>query len=201
MPKKKCTERKPEAALGDLEPEGTHKHSQPLATSLGGTPVVAMPKYNPYARAYATIQEPSEASTPLRQSYEDLQPEARGPGSDEWRKADKLRADLTNHYNSLREDERYNEEYKSRTAWAEYEETHAQVEQLATEARQKMLRSADVLERMSIPTPELEGLLTKDTDKLLLRAHERSRIEGMLNWAEKQAEKSPFKRPSRHSEG
>ena len=75
---------------------------------------------------------------------------------------------------------------------SKYEETRAQVGQLAPEARVKMLRSAKGRERMSIPTPEHEGLITKDTDKLLLTAHERSRIEGVINRAEKSA-KGPFK--------
>jgi hypothetical protein len=126
-------------------------------------------------------------------SYEEIQSQAKGPGVEEWRRADKLRADLTTTYHSLKEDGRYAPEYKAETAWTKYEETKAQVEQLAREARQKMLRSADGLERQSIPTPEHEGLYTSDTDKLLLTAHERSRLEGLLNRAQ-QSGRGPFKR-------
>jgi hypothetical protein len=58
------------------------------------------------------------------------------------------------------------------------------------------------LERLSIPVPEGEGLITKDVNKLLLSGHERNRIEGLLDRAEKQAEKGPFKRdPYDHPEG
>ena len=154
-------------------------------------PVVPLAKFNPYHRPAAT-REPDP--TPTRQSYEDVQREAKGPGTDEWRAADKARQKLSELYRNLQEDERYAQEYKSERAWQQYEETKARVEQLAPEARQKMLRSAESLERMSIPTPEHEGLLTKDTDKLLLTAHERTRLESLLDRAEKQGEKSPFKR-------
>src|SRR5215218_1465033 len=56
-----------------------------------------------------------------------------------------------------------------------------------------MLKSAESLERMSIPTPDGVGLITKDTNKLLLTAHERSRIEGLIKRVESSAAKGPFK--------
>ncbi len=126
-------------------------------------------------------------------TYEDIQSQAKRPGTQEWRAADKARADLSTTYQSLKDDPRYNEEYKSQTAWAKYEQTKAKVEKLAPESTSEMLRSAESLERMSIPTPEYEGLITKDTDKLLLTAHERSRIEGLIARSEKAADKGPFK--------
>jgi hypothetical protein len=129
---------------------------------------------------------------PLRQSYDDVRREAKGPGVEEWRQADHARENLSELYTSLRDDPRFTEEHKAETAWARYEETRARVEQLAPEAREKMLRSAESLERLSIPTPEGKGLITKDTNKLLLTAHERSRIEGLINRSEKAAEKGPF---------
>jgi hypothetical protein len=125
-------------------------------------------------------------------TYEGIQEKAKGPGVEEWRRTDKLRAELSATYQSLKEDERYAPEYKSETAWAKYEETKAQVDKLAPDARQKMLKSAESLERMSIPTPGSEGLITQDTDKLLLTAHERSRIEGLIARSEKAAKKGPF---------
>jgi len=129
----------------------------------------------------------------INATYEDIQSQAKGPGVEEWRQLDKARVELTGFYNSLREDERYAPEYKAETAWAKYEETKAQIEKLAPEARQKMLRSAEGLERLSIPTPEGEHIHTSDTNKLLLTAHERSRIEGLIARSEKAAEKGPWK--------
>jgi hypothetical protein len=130
---------------------------------------------------------------PVRQSYEDVQESAKGPGVEEWRQADKLRADLSATYQSLKEDDRYAPEYKSQRAWEEYEKVRARIEELAPAAREKMRRSAETSERLSIPTPEHEALITRDTDKLLLTTHERSRLEGLFNRAEQQAEKGPFK--------
>src|ERR671921_2020950 len=55
-----------------------------------------------------------------------------------------------------------------------------------------MLKSAESLERMSIPRPEGESLLTEDTDRLLLTSHERSRIEGLMDRSREAAKKGPF---------
>ena len=172
-------EAKPEVPMAQAPPSGD-RHV------VGG-----LPKFNFNAPPITTGEQMTDI--PLRQSYDDVQREAKGPGVEEWRKADKVRADLTDLYRNLSEDDRYAPEYKAETAWAKYEETRARVEQLAPEARQKMLKSAESLERLSIPTPEGEGLITKDTNKLLLTAHERSRIEGLIARSEKAADKGPFK--------
>ena len=126
-------------------------------------------------------------------SYADIQQKASGAGVTEWRELDRLRGGLTTLYRTLQEDTRYAEEYKSKTSWERYEKTRARVETLAPKAREKMLGSALSAERQSIPVPEGEHLLTTDTDKLLLTAHERSRIEALVSRAQKAAEKGPFK--------
>src|SRR5687768_1186854 len=59
--------------------------------------------------------------TPLRQSYDDVQREAKGPGVEEWRQADHARENLSELYTSLRDDPRFTEEHKAETAWARYE--------------------------------------------------------------------------------
>ena len=61
---KKSTETKPEAARTGETP------TQGPADSLEGTPVVVLPKFNPYHRPAAT-REPEP--TPIRQSYEYMQ--------------------------------------------------------------------------------------------------------------------------------
>jgi hypothetical protein len=186
MAKKKAAgtpkvEAKPETPMAEAAPSHAGHHV------VGG-----LPKFNFNAPPITTGGQ-RMTDIPLRQSYDDVQREAKGPGVEEWRKADRARDDLSATYQSLRDDPRYTEEHKAETAWAKYEETRAQVEQLAPEARQKMLKSAESLERLSIPTPEGEGLITKDTNKLLLTAHERSRIEGLVARSEKAADKGPFK--------
>jgi hypothetical protein len=189
MTKKSAT--KPKATSREAKP------TEPEPTATSGTqrtapPVVSgLPKFN--FNAPPTAQEVPVTDTPVRPSYESTQQGAKGPGADEWRQLDKARAELTGLYNSLREDERYAPEYKSERAWSEYEKTKAKIEQLAPEAHKKMLRSAEGLEHQSIPTPEGEGLITKDTTKLLLTQGERNRIEGLISRAEKAAEKGPFK--------
>jgi hypothetical protein len=128
----------------------------------------------------------------MTETYESLQANARGPGVQEWLEVDKARSDLAQYYRSLREDDRYAPEYKAQKAWERYEQTRAEVAKLAPEARAKMLKSAESLERMSIPRPEGEPLITEDTDRLLLTAHERSRLESLIDRAQK-ADKGPFK--------
>src|SRR5215204_2649674 len=108
----------------------------------------------------------------MTETYETMQANDRGPGLLEWRQVDEARSDLAEYYRSLREDDRYAPEYKAQKAWERYEQTRAEVAKLAPEARAKMLKSAGSLERMSIPRPEGESLITEDTDRLLLTAHQ-----------------------------
>ena len=178
------------------EPKAKPEEAAATPTApLSHDDAVGLPRFNFNARPTTTEESmTSEARTPIRPTYESVQSEARGPGVEEWKRTDKLRAELSATYQSLKDDARYSEEHKAETAWAKYEETRSQVERLAPEARKKMLKSAEGLERMSIPTPEGEGLITKDHDKLLLTAHERDRIEGLINRAEKVAKGSGFKR-------
>ncbi len=128
----------------------------------------------------------------MTETYESIQSDARGPGVDEWRQVDRARSELAELYRGLAEDDTRTPEYKTERARDAYEKARARVEELAPEARRKMLKSAENLERMSVPTPEGESLVTKDTDKLLLSAHERSRIEGLMSRSKEAAAKGPF---------
>jgi hypothetical protein len=176
------------------KPEAKPTEPEPIRITQAAPHVVVggLPPFNFNARPI-TNEEVLVTDTPIRPSYESIQQEAKGPGVDEWRQVDKARAELSELYRNLQEDERYAPEYKSETAWKRYEETKAKVETLAPEATRKMRKSAESLERQSIPTPEGEGLITQDTNKLLLTAHERSRLEGLIDRAEKAADKGPFK--------
>jgi len=126
-------------------------------------------------------------------TYENVQGDARGPGVEEWRQVDRARSDLSELYRTLSEDGRNAQEFKTEKAWAAYEKTRAHVDKLAPLARRKMLKGAESLERMSIPTPEGEALVSKDTNKLLLTAHERGRLEGLISRQHKMADKGPLK--------
>jgi hypothetical protein len=184
MPKKRAkTEIKPEAQ----ETEATTSGMSP--GNFETTAVVGLPKFHPHVRPVTTEQV---SGVPVRQSYEQVQESTRGAGVEQWREVDRARAELGELYRNLKEDARYSEEYKAETAWRQYEQTREKIEALVPEARSKMLKSAETLERLSIPVPEKQGLVTQDSDKLLLTAHERNRLEGLINRAERQA-KGPFK--------
>jgi hypothetical protein len=189
MPKKRAeTEIKPEAQ----ETEATSGMSP---GNFETTAVVGLPKFHPHVRPVTTEQVSGAeqvSGVPVRQSYEQVQESARGAGVEQWREVDRVRAELGELYRNLKEDAHYSEDFKAETAWQRYEEAKARVEKLAPVAKQKMLKSAESLERLSIPTPEGEGLITKVTNKLLLTAHERSRLEGLINRAEKSA-RGPFR--------
>jgi hypothetical protein len=172
--------------------EKPEAEAKPETPSRAGHVVGGPPKFNFNAPPITTGGQMTDI--PLRQSYDDVQREAKGPGVEEWKQADRARADLTDLYRNLSEDDRYSPEYKAETAWAKYEETRARVEQLAPEAREKMLKSAESLERLSIPTPEGEGLITKDTNKLLLTAHERTGLRALLPARRRQPTKGHSRR-------
>lgn len=128
----------------------------------------------------------------MTESYESIQADAKGAGTSEWRTVDKERGALSGLYRSLAEDATRSDEYKAERAQEAYEKTRERIEKLAPEARKKMLKSAENMERMSIPRPEGEHLNTSDAERLLLTAHERTRIEGLMNRSKEAAGKSPF---------
>jgi hypothetical protein len=189
---KKTTQASPAKSEAEVTNEVTEQRASgaPISAPIG------LPKFNPLRRsAPASEAEGGEASFgggAYKPSYQDIQDGATGAGVDEWKRADKARAALSETYRSLAEDERYAPEFKAERAWAAYEQTKAKVDKLAPEARQKMLKSASTLERLSIPTPDGESLTTQSTDKLLLTAHERSRIESLIERRTK-ATAGPFK--------
>jgi hypothetical protein len=115
----------------------------------------------------------TEAVSP---SYESIQQEAKGPGVEEWRHADKLRADLTATYHSLREDPRYTEEHKAERAWERYETAKEKIAADSEKARELLEKRVISAERLSIPFPAGEGLITTDTNKLLASQNEATRI-------------------------
>jgi hypothetical protein len=185
--KKKQTEATPSEATPSETTEARQAPSEPGLEP--GSTVITMPKFNPYDRPVSTEQV---SATPLRQSYEEIRDTAKGSGVDEWREVDRARAELGQLYLNLKEDARYSEEYKAETAWRQYQFAREKAERLAPEAREKMLRSADGLERQSIPMPAEQGLVTKDVDKLMLTAHERNRLERLVERKEKVGS-GPFK--------
>ena len=128
----------------------------------------------------------------INPTYEDIQSQAKGSGVEEWKRADKARADLTEFYRTLQDDPCISDLARSEKAWQHYEAVKAEVEQLAPEAQAKMARSAETAARQSIPTPESESLITSNTEKLLLTQGEQSRIYRQLDRLE--SARAPLKR-------
>jgi hypothetical protein len=117
----------------------------------------------------------------IKPTYEGIQQEAKGPGVEEWKSADKARASLPEFYRELQDDPRITDLVRSEKAWERYEATKAQVEAESTRARELSERSARTAERQSIPMPDGESLITTDKDKLLLTQGEHSRINRLID--------------------
>ena len=100
MPRKTTDQRAKDTATRKLMRGGRHRQGRARAAAAGC----------PDARP--TTTEPV-STTPVLQSYGSIQDSARGAGVEEWRQIDKLRADLSATYQSLREDPRYSEQYKA----------------------------------------------------------------------------------------
>jgi hypothetical protein len=165
--------------------------SEPPRASNVSVLGTGMRKLNPHRNPVRSGASEAEPLAPISRSYDDIQRDARGPGVAEWKELDQERSKLRELYDDLKEDERYSAEHKAKTCWSKYEEVRAKVDALAPEARAKMLKSAEGLERMSVPTPEGEHLYTKDVGRLLLTAHERNRLESLIN--HQGNAKGPFK--------
>ena len=107
----------------------------------------------------------TEAVSP---TYTDIQNQAKGPGSEEWKSADRARAGLREYYAQLDADPRLSDLARSEQAWQRYEAVRAQVEADGASARELSQRSARTAERQSLPMPEGESVITSAKDKLLL---------------------------------
>ena len=53
----------------------------------------------------------------INPTYEDIQSQAKGSGVEEWKRADKARADLTEFYRTLQDDPRISDLARSEKAW------------------------------------------------------------------------------------
>src|SRR3712207_2542999 len=125
-------------------------------------------------------------------TYEDIQSRAKGPGVEEWKRADKARTSLPAYYRQLQDDPRITDLVRSERAWERYEAVKAQVQADSAKAIELFTKSVQSAERFSVPMPESEGLITKNTEKLLLTQGEQSRIYRRLDRLENA--RGPLKR-------
>lgn len=128
-------------------------------------------------------------------TYEQLRNEAPGEGGDAWREADKEASRLRTLYASLKEDARYNNDYKSETAWAAFDEAKDKIAENAAKARELLHKQARSAEEGSLPFPPQEPLNTQDTDKIIASQNEASRIVRKLDRMDARSRegKNPFK--------
>jgi hypothetical protein len=115
-------------------------------------------------------------------TYEQVRAEAKSPGVDEWRKLDEERTRLLDHYEALQNDERYAPEYKAQSAWQRFEEVSGLIAELGPQAREKMLKSVESLERLSIPMPPEQSVRTSKMDQLALTQGEVRCITERINY-------------------
>ena len=130
----------------------------------------------------------------INPNYEDIQSQAKGPGTEVWKNADRARAGLREYYAHLGADPRLSDLARSEQAWQRYEAVKAQVEADSAKAKELSERSARTAERQSIPMPDGESVTTSDKDKLLLTQGEHNRISRLIDRKSSRASKAtPFK--------
>jgi len=122
-----------------------------------------------------------EPASPLREPKGSRPPSANS-GETLAREAQAARHDLIRQYESLDSDERYTDEHRASRAWQAYDESKPLIEQKANAARQKLLESAEDLERSSIPFPGGQSLRTNNVELLSLTQGERARIVERLSY-------------------
>lgn len=109
-------------------------------------------------------------------TYEELRDQASGPGAEAWRNADRLENNLRDLYRSLKDDNRYSDEYKAEKSWEAYEANKGKIETERAKAREHLETQARSGVRASLPFPDGEGPVTSDTQKYLATQNEASRI-------------------------
>src|SRR5215212_11929332 len=120
-------------------------------------------------------------------AYEDIRDSTTGQAGSAWVNADKQEQQLLAYYDQLHNDDRYVEEHKSRLAWAKYDEMEEKINTAKARTKDLLLENAKAYRRQAIPTPDGAGLMTKDTDKLLLGQNERARIVSKLDRLDRSA--------------
>jgi hypothetical protein len=129
----------------------------------------------------------------MTETYEQLRDGLSGEAGQAWRQADMEESNLRALYRSLEEDPRYTTEHKAEKAWESYEAAREKIVAGREKARESLRKQAQTGERLSIPLPDGEALITTDTAKLLASQNEATRIIRKL---ERSSAGGPF-RPNR----
>jgi hypothetical protein len=132
----------------------------------------------------------------MTETYEQLRDGLSGEAGQAWRQADMEESNLRALYRSLEEDPRYTTEHKAEKAWESYEAAREKIVAGREKARESLRKQAQTGERLSIPLPDGEHLITTDTAKLLASQNEATRIIRKLERSSAPAQAGPF-RPNR----
>ncbi len=109
--------------------------------------------------------------------YEQIRDQESGPAGQAWREADRQESELRNLYESLREDNRYTEEHKSRQAWDAWISKKDAILEGRKQAKETLQKQARSAERYSVPLPKDASSVVKDATELTAIQHEASRIK------------------------
>jgi hypothetical protein len=129
----------------------------------------------------------------MTETYEQLRDGLSGEAGQAWRQADIEESNLRALYRSLEEDPRYTTEHKAEKAWESYEAAREKIVAGREKARESLRKQAQTGERLSIPLPDGEALITTDTSKLLASQNEATRIIRKLERSSASHNSSPFK--------
>jgi len=128
----------------------------------------------------------------MTETYEQLRDSATGEAGAAWKAADREEHNLRTLYQELRDDPRYTTEHKAEQAWQRYEAAKEMIVSGKVKAREVLETQARTAEHQSMPLPAKEGLITNDSQKLLLSQNESARIIRKLDRLDENA-RGPFK--------
>jgi|SRR5215210_776280 len=101
----------------------------------------------------------------MTETYEQLRDGATGEAGAAWRAADQEEQSLRTLYQELREDPRYTNAHKAEQAWERYEATKQKIVEGKAKAKELLEEQAHSAERLSLPFPGGEGIISSDTQK------------------------------------
>jgi hypothetical protein len=109
-------------------------------------------------------------------SYEQLRSSVDGEAGESWDRVDRQVRDLRKHYESLKNDERLNDEYRAQEAWKRFEAARPKIEQGKQKTKELLEQQVRSRHQSSIPMPKGHSGPTHDTNKLIAAQNEASRI-------------------------
>jgi hypothetical protein len=127
-------------------------------------------------------------------SYEQLRGSADGEAGEAWDRVDRQVRDLRKYYQTLKEDERYTDEYRAQEAWKRFEAAKPKIEQGKQKTKELLEQQVRSRHQASIPMPKGHRGPVHDTNKLIAAQNEASRIIRKLDrQSSDKSPKSPFK--------